>query len=161
MITNIDLQLPPAIVQKAPEWYYTQRVYKAVEFAETGFEPNKWIRTKVKNGSTAFGPVQVTGTLMGDYYKRYNGIFLPDEKTYILKFLDQATKFRSHKTDRVYGYGGTGYLNTPKDKAMYERVVQRIIKHKLDQNNKNLDSFLKAWRGKSDLAYNNKVKSKL
>ena len=39
-------------------------IYNAYKFAETGSFSNPWIRTVAENtpgGSTAFGPVQITG----------------------------------------------------------------------------------------------------
>ena len=51
--------------------YDLEDIYKAISFAETGGEKNPWIRTnsipKSGKGSTAYGPVQITGSLLDDY----------------------------------------------------------------------------------------------
>ena len=51
--------------------YNEDDIYNAFKFAETGSFDNPWIRTVAEDtpgGSTAFGPVQITGGLLDNFY---------------------------------------------------------------------------------------------
>ena len=53
-------------------------IYNALAYAETGSFDDSWIRTVAENtpgGSTAFGPVQITGGLLTDYFNNESDIY--------------------------------------------------------------------------------------
>ena len=147
--------------------------YNAICYAETGGEANPWIRTKVtpvKEGdkwvgsSTAFGPVQMTGTLVRDFYTRYPEHFKPMQE-FIVKFLNQTDLFCKYGMNQgatgynpAFDYGGTGVGFTDKDKLMYKAVAQRImLLHKVEEalyykNNEKALFYarVKRWCGKTE-----------
>ncbi|EGJ3141394.1 hypothetical protein IGV50_004418 [Salmonella enterica subsp. enterica serovar Newport] len=136
-------------------------LYEGVKEAETGNEPNPWIRTKSPESgvSTAWGPAQLTGTLAEDYLKNHPEIFTPEELDYLDRFVIQADKFKkAAKNDPKYGYGGTGDLTSEEDKKLYEQVNAKMMDHKYKSTN-SLNKAVIGWRGKADDAkYFEKVK---
>ena len=70
------------------------KLYRAIEKAETGSFKDKWIRTTYapKDGSSAYGPVQITKHLVEDVAKRYPA-FQNKHKKYIDKFIKQGDLF--------------------------------------------------------------------
>ncbi|EMD5616196.1 hypothetical protein VRM59_004477 [Salmonella enterica] len=136
-------------------------LYEGVKEAETGNEPNPWIRTKAPESgvSTAWGPAQLTGTLAEDYLKNHPEIFTPEELDYLDRFVIQADKFKkAAKNDPKYGYGGTGDLTSEEDKKLYEQVNAKMMDHKYKSTN-SLNKAVIGWRGKEDDAkYFDKVK---
>ena len=148
-------------------------LYSALSYAETGAYNDPWIRTKVQgSGSSAYGPVQMTGgqgSMMMNVYDdpdlaKKIGI-TDDEIAYMQRYIEQADQFLQPVSDEfgsTYGYGGSGTLNTDEDKAMYENVSKKIMKYELDRVGGNVDKFIKNWRGDStDSKYIQKVKSNL
>lgn len=147
--------------------------YNAICYAETGGESNPWIRTRVtpvKEGdkwigsSTAFGPVQMTGTLVRDFYTRYPEHFKPMQE-FIVKFLNQADLFCKYGMNHesagyhpAFDYGGTGVGFTDKDKLMYKAVAQRVmLLHRIEEalyykNNEKALFYarVRRWCGKTE-----------
>ncbi|EHT3579226.1 hypothetical protein KXY27_004545 [Salmonella enterica] len=137
-------------------------LYEGVKEAETGNEPNPWIRTKAPESgvSTAWGPAQLTGTLADDYRKNHPEIFTKDELDYLDRFVIQANKFKNaDKNDPKYGYGGEGDLTSEEDKKLYEQVNAKMMDHKYKSTN-SLNKAVIGWRGNSsDKKYFERVKS--
>lgn len=155
----------PAVRSPTPP----ELLYVALAYAETGGERNPFIRTRVQvpGGSTAYGPVQITGTLGADFLERYRGLFDREETWYLERFLRQADLFRkygnaSHEYgyNRRYDYGGSGHLDTAYDKWLYRRVALKMIEV-LYREQGSLDAFIRRWRGTEDPAYRKKVLSRL
>ena len=137
---------------------FANETYNRLSNAETGAEKDKWIRTRVapEKGSTAYGPTQITGSLMKGAVK--NGYYDndPELKKWIEnKFIPHAnllSKYgkRPNKEgyDPKYDYGGGGDFND-EDKVMYERMAKHLIKEEKSRN-PDID-FPSYWAtGKSD-----------
>lgn len=150
---------PAAVPAPAQPPSTALRLYQALQYAETGGEKNPFIRTRVapKSGSTAYGPVQLTGKLAKDYLARKPELFDEDEKEFGQRFVEQADKFakfgknpNAKGYDARYDYGGTGELaDTPEDRALYERFAMKLIEAKWQESKGNLPKFIQAWRGVS------------
>ncbi len=152
----------------------------ALKTAETGGESNSNIRTKISDapgGSTAYGSHQLTATLAKDMVTRHGRLFSPKEKSYVDKFLAQGKKFAMYGNspdkegyDKRYDYGGEGDLTSKEDKAMYDKVIPKILqglsmdlKRKLGRE-PNQQEIAEAWRGVSadqDPVYFNKLSESL
>ena len=125
-------------------------IYNAYQFAETGSFNNPWIRTVAENtpgGSTAYGPVQITGGLIDDFYNNERSIF--DDNSDIAQTLrGQAALFSHFGND----YKGEGIGLTDIQKVQYKDFAQDMM---MDMWNKNknkenpVQSFIEAWRGKT------------
>ena len=143
----------------------SDQLYEAIKGAEhQGFlgkkEYSPWIRTKAKGtGSSAFGPVQLTGgkgSMMSNVASGYAKIgATPEEKDWIKNtYLPQASNFLKYGgSDMVpgmerYDYGGTGDFSD-KDKLMYENISKKLIQSELDRAGGDTDKFIQSWRGKS------------
>lgn len=157
-------------------------LYKAITEAEhqgflgtEGYDP--WIRTKhaPKGGSSAFGPVQLTGgkgSMMANVAGGYSDIgATPEELEWIKgRYLPQASKFLHYGKepekegyDPKYDYGGMGDF-TEDDKSMYENVAKKMMKSEYDRVGQDMDKFIESWRGKSygdDHEYFDLIKSKV
>jgi hypothetical protein len=134
------------------------KVYRALSKAETGGEKNPWIRTREipEDGSSAWGPVQMTRTLVKDYLKRMPDEFDVNQTAFGKNLISQADKFLEFGNepnkpgyDPIYEYGGTGHLTRDNDKVLYENLAKRIIELKLQDSGGDMSSFLKDWRGSS------------
>ena len=163
-------------------------IYKAFAKAETGSYDDPWIRTK-GYGSSAYGPVQLTGGGGSDKAIRENkqsmmwnvyhdpkmaekmGITEKD-RIYISRFLEQADEFLAPVSDEdlsTYGYGGSGVLRTKEDKDMYETIAKKLFKYEYEVTSKgNIDEFLrrmrgptKHFRGGKDVGHTTKFKGRL
>tara|TARA_R110001583_G_scaffold2828_10_gene19650 strand:- start:3784 stop:4374 length:591 start_codon:yes stop_codon:yes gene_type:complete len=110
------------------------RFCDALQQAETGGEKQKFIRTKhaPKSGSSAFGPMQITGTTLQDMAKRHPENF-PDQK-YTQSLIDQSKLFLKYGKEKdkpgydpKYDYGGAGdpALHDPKK---YRQVGMGVVK---------------------------------
>ena len=125
-----------------------------------GYDP--WIRTKhqPKGGSTAFGPVQMTGgkgSMMANVAGGYTDVGAsPEELDWIKqRFLPQAQNFIDYGGEDMeegmehYDYGGRGDFGA-QDKIMYEKVAKKIMEHEFMRTggDRNIDKFIEAWRGK-------------
>jgi len=150
-----------------------QNLFSAVANAETGAFKDPFIRTvanKVPGGSSAYGPLQVTGTLASDYLNRFRNLFDHNEVDYLKKFTNQAGLFLRHGNMKgklpdynpAFDYGGSGILNSPQDKSMYTNVFNKVLGHSYtNRAGGNLNNFLDMWRGKLEPSYNNKVMQQL
>ena len=85
--------------------YDIDNIYNAIAYAETGSFSNPWIRTTAsKTGSSAYGPVQMTGSLLDENLPRYDASdpyvggksmikFSPEEELFLDKYGNQASDF--------------------------------------------------------------------
>lgn len=93
--------------------YDIEEIYKAISFAETGGEKNPWIRTKAipkdGKGSTAYGPVQITGSLLDDYYNH------PSKRSIYDAHSNVADKLREQAN--LFNY----YGNEPETKPLHPK----------------------------------------
>ena len=151
-------------------------LYNAIAYAETGssiHRKNPWIRTtKVGSGSSAYGPVQMTGTLVDENLPRYKDTgesmikFTEEEEKFLEVFGDQASDFLffgnegderraqvNPKTKSRYStdfeYAGKGYSWDDNDRRMYKNVAKKLMKYKFDKlgnNHDQLHDFIKDWR---------------
>lgn len=171
-LSQTSVPAPVSVPAERPADSPAQRLYAALAVAETGGEKDPFIRTKVapKAGSTAYGPVQITGTLVRDYVKRRPGLFDEDELEYAKRMIDQSDKFakfgrnpQAKGYDARFDYGGAGELGqTPEDRDMYARVATKLIDAKWRESGGNLQQFIKAWRGvpaQQDPGYFKKVQA--
>ena len=148
-------------------------LYSALSYAETGAYNDPWIRTKVQgSGSSAYGPVQMTGgqgSMMMNVYDdpdlaKKIGI-TDDEIGYMQRYIEQADQFLQPVSDEpgsTYGYGGSGDLTSPEDKSNYESIAKKFIKYELGRVGGDVDKFIKNWRGDdADTDYFNKFYSQI
>ena len=115
----------------------TDKLYSSFVDAETGHlqGDKKFIRTEARNtkgGSSAYGPAQITGTLVRDMLNK--GIIPDDLKDYSSRFLDQSDLFLKYGNEKglkgydpKYDYGGSGHLTTPQDQEDYGKLAKVII----------------------------------
>jgi uncharacterized membrane protein (UPF0127 family) len=133
------------------------QLYRAVASAETGGEPDPWIRTKYREapgGSTAYGPVQLTRTTAEGYQTKYPQFFTAPQLAYLEKYKQQGKQFAYHGNmegkvpdfNAQYDYGGTGSLTNAADKTMYGEVAQRMLAHH-QQTTPNTLKAVERWRG--------------
>ena len=145
------------------------KLYDAIMGAEhqgyldkEGYSP--WIRTghAPEGGSSAFGPLQLTGgkgSMMANVAGGYSDIGASDEEMEWIKskYLPQAEKFLHYGKEPLkegyhtrYEYGGAGDF-TDKDKGLYESVAKKLIASELKRagGEKNIDKFISSWRDKS------------
>jgi len=133
------------------------KLYEGLTSAETGGEKDPFIRTKVSNapgGSSAYGPVQITGTLARDMVARYANEFTREEKDYLDKFINQAQVFLAYGNEPtregykpIYDYGGVGDLTSVKDKRLYRQVAKKMISIQLQEVGDDTNAFIRRWRG--------------
>lgn len=135
--------------------FTNDELFEAIALAETGGESDPFIRTRVapKGGSTAYGPVQITGTLARDYLDRKKDLFSPEEKDYLKRFLDQAGKFSTFGLEPEkegyntrYDYGGEGVLRTEEDKATYKSVAEKMLGDIYSSNGSDIEKTIRDWR---------------
>lgn len=132
-----------------------QDLYDMIAKAETGGETNPFIRTRVAppEGSSAYGPAQITKTLAEDFLKRNPDLFSKEEKTYLKRFIAQGVKFlRYGKEPNKKGYeprfdyGGEGELTSEEDKELYNKVARKMISYTYTKNNEDIEATLREWR---------------
>ena len=141
--------------------YTEDEIYDAFKFAETGSFNNPWIRTvarKTPGGSTAFGPVQITGSLL-DLYKNNRPEIWSKHLDIGPTLLQQAGWFSKYGNEpdlsgykNIWDYGGTGFGLSDKEKGSYKDLAQDMMKDiwKEKKNKKNsVEEFIQSWRGKS------------
>jgi len=145
-------------------------LFEAISYAETGSEPDPYIRTRYapKQGSSAYGPVQLTGSTVKDFYSRYPDKF-KDVAPYVNEFTSQADTFLKYgKSPKKkgyspdYDYGGKGTLYGKKDE--YRKMAETVMQLMLNEQGNALDKFVVRWRGvpeNQDPNYFKKVRSKL
>jgi len=139
--------------------YTSAQLYEALAVAETGGEADAFVRTRVNasmGGSTAYGPVQMTGTLVRDFLRNHTDLFDAVELEYIQRFLQQSALFARHGNmrgklddyDARYDYGGPGCLaESGQDRRLYRLVAERIIGYCYGVAEFDLDRFIRRWRG--------------
>jgi len=155
----------PAEEEKKPEpppiWTdpMHERLYNAFSTAETGSFENPWMRTVGKN-STAYGPTQVTHTLIQDMMTRRPKLFAGNEE-YVKKFIEQGEKMKTQymdSKDPVYGRGGSGVLGGEEYHEGYKRMCNSLfcgLRADLEHNKKlkpgefNVDVLTQRWRGQT------------
>ena len=133
--TQVHFSMPkpgvpaPTLTQVGPA---TAKLYDAVRIPETGVCKNPWIKN---SKSTAFGPVQMTSLLAGDYAKRFPKMFNPAEQKYLQSYV---TAQGSQQPDYTA-------------QTMYRRVAEKIMWHMLTTRaGGDLNKFIKLWRGVSE-----------
>lgn len=135
-------------------------LYEKVAEAETGGEKDPFIRTRVapKSGSTAYGPVQVTGKLVRGHLMPGNvSRFTPEEQAFLKRMDSQAQKFASFGKeptkpgyDPRFDYGGAGDLvKTDADKATYHQVAKKMLAYEVEQAKGDPVRAVERWRGKT------------
>ena len=140
--------------------YDVNDIYDAFSFAETGSFDNPWIRTTAREtpgGSTAYGPVQVTGGLLTDYLNNEPDVYNSNKEIGDL-LREQASLFSFHGNEPekqrgyspIWDYGGTGMNLTDIQKGQYKDFSQDMMLDMWDKNkNKDnaINSFIQSWRG--------------
>lgn len=139
------------------------RLYRGIATAETGpitaqhplNDPSRFIRTRYSGGgsSSAFGPVQITGTLADDYAHRFPSQFA-GQQAYLQKFHDQAHQFmrygRAPNTPGYaprYDYGGAGDLGG--NPEGYQHLATALMAKMWEQAGHDPNRFVQRWRGVS------------
>lgn len=132
------------------------RMYAAIQHAETGSYHNPYIRTVAKNtpgGSTAFGPVQITDTLAKDYVNKLS----PESQQFYHQVLApryQAMRESGNNKGKVpnynpdFDYGGTAQFDPSQNAQDYEQFAKELMSH-VAQKAPDEQSFIQAWRGKA------------
>ena len=127
------------LAQVSQDMNETDRLYAAFKNAETrGLEgEDAFIRTNANlapGGSSAYGPVQITGTLVQDMMDR--GVIPDDLKDYSNRFLDQSKLFLKYGNEKDlegydprYDYGGSGDLTSEQDQKDYAKLAKVLIAH--------------------------------
>lgn len=161
----LALSLPSNPVPERPP---EQVLYEALAKVETGGQANPFIRTKVRTeaGSSAYGPVQITGTLAADLLARFPGRFNAEQRWYLERFGWQAERFLKYggRPDlpgyqKRFDYGGTGVLDTEYDRWLYRQVALIFIKILYEEQG-SLEQFAYRWRGaRSDSYYKKLVRA--
>lgn len=142
-----------------------EALYNGFKNAETGGLKDPWIRTMARDKSgagesSAFGPSQITGTLVKDMLKRYPEQFTDKEKEYMNLMIDQAKLMLANPDDSTYGYGRKGVLGDTKAfRDTYEDVAKKFIKILYEEQGEDYNKLIRRWRGLDDQAYSNKVVS--
>ena len=135
-------------------------IYDALAFAETGSFNNPWIRTTAREtpgGSTAYGPVQITGGLLTNYADNEPDVYNSNKGIADL-LREQASLFSFHGNEPekqrgyspIWDYGGTGMNLTDIQKGQYKTLAQDMMLDMWDKNkNKDdsINSFIQSWRG--------------
>lgn len=160
------------------------KFYNALSHAETGSFDNPWIRTvarpsRSEKGSTAWGPLQITATLVKDFKNRFPDLFTSEVADYAARYLEQAKLFNHYgyalneqpraDHDPIYDYGGTGTLaQLAQDRENYKKMGKALLDKIIEQCTVNgvvdKDEVIKRWRGVSeerDPEYYDKVRSLL
>ena len=196
--TSYEVPEKPARIEKT---FDVGGIRDAIRHVETGSyrkedDPRSdFIRTvdEVEKGSSAFGPDQVTKTLIEDYFTRskYEGRFEGQEE-FVRKFINarkrsllhgggwdkkQAKKYEGNKEllgdekyQKHYDYGGHGEVEGMSQEDFrayrdnYDEMVNTLMNITAEETDydpsthRNIDAFIKRWRGKDDLGYSRKIK---
>ena len=127
------------LVETRKNMSQVDKLYEAFQNAETGHleGDDKFIRTEAnltKGGSSAYGPTQMTGTLVRDMLDR--GVIPDHLKDYANRFLDQSDLFLKYGNEKglkgyapKYDYGGSGHLTSPEDQENYKDLSKVLIAH--------------------------------
>jgi len=140
-----------------------ENVYEAINQAEmTGYKPkDQWIRTKSAppEGSTAFGPVQITRNLYRGYRDNHKDLFTKEELVFLDKLIKQGDDFNHSGKNKgkvsdykaVDDYGGEGTLiKTDEDKKLYKDIALKMIQQHLDDSGGDWENAIRKWRYGAD-----------
>lgn len=139
----------------------------ALQGAETPRDvfPDPWIRTThaPAGGSTAFGPLQITGTLAKDFMTNpaKKDWINPTNRSFLTNFVAQAKqfgKFGRNPTAKGYSprydYGGIGDLTNATDRASYTSMGHDMVRYQMNDALKRggnpVTEFLKNWHSRSE-----------
>jgi len=137
-------------------------IYEGFAKAETGgVKGSKYVRTSEipAEGSTAYGPVQITLRLAKDYKDNHASKFTADQLDYLDRFLAQAAKFNTYGNnpayntdtttlpgyDKKYDYGGAGDLTSAADQKLYEEVAKVMLTDVVANNPNDLQGMANEW----------------
>ena len=139
---------------KKPEVDVIEQAYQNFKRAEVG-DLEGFIRTNhaPKEGSSAYGPVQMTRDLVEDMVNNKH-ITVPDDlKDYTKRFIQQGNNFLKYGKEpnkpgyhKRYEYGEAGDLTSEQDKKDYKRLAKLIIKYHYDLVGGDTDKLINAWR---------------
>jgi hypothetical protein len=174
------LELPSEVVLEAADgvdkWRVDGTIPKAlfaINNAEMGGVDNLPISHMVrtshapKGGSTAYGPYQMTTSLVKLYRNNKRDLFNADEIDYINRFIDQGNKFNLYGNnphydvdttelegyDSKYDYGGRGDLTDPEDMRLYQSVASKIFEDHLASTGGNVEEAIAKWRDSDRATY--------
>ena len=128
------------LVETRKNMSQVDKLYEAFQNAETGHleGDDKFRRTEdstAAGGSSAYGPAQMTGTLVRDMLDR--GVVPDHLKDYANRFLDQSDLFLKYGNekglkgyDSKYDYSGSGHLTSPEDQKSYEELAKAILSYR-------------------------------
>jgi len=150
----LDTVLPQAEASDEPEFdleFETEldleadKLYTAIFMAEhrsIDHRRNPFIRTEASEtprGSSAYGPLQITKGMMETTSKKVD--LTSEERDYVNRFLEQGRKFLKYGNnegmkgyEERYDYGGSGDLDSPEDRALYESVAKKLIRYYIDEH---------------------------
>ena len=107
-------------------------------------------------GSSAYGPLQITKTLMVLAKPRLIESLSEEEADYVNRFIEQADKFLKYGREpdkegyhERYDYGGQGDLTSTKYRELYRSVGKKLIELVYNDAGKDLDKFIQQWRFES------------
>lgn len=159
-----SVQARPVQHAQSDEDKQVLKMYRALGGAETGHLKNRFIRTQAAESgvSTAYGPLQVTGTLAKDARTKYSHLYSENELKYLDRFIDQSEQMKHAPKGSEYDYGGAGHLgNTKEDRKMYADVFQKLLKQMYREKG-SWSKVAHAWRGNDkDKSYFAKVAAHL
>lgn len=121
--------------------------------AETGkvtkeedlIDPKRFIRNRVSQFSTAYGPFQITKSLVVLALSKVEGP--RDVKSWAREvFVPHGNKMLEAKpSDGVYGLGKAGTLTGGEDREMYLKMASWLLKHTLEVND-TITGAIGEWR---------------
>jgi hypothetical protein len=132
------------------------RAWLALSEAETGSYKDPFIRTtarKTPGGSTAFGPVQLTGSTAEDYANR--GVLSPESQEFYRNTLaPMYENFRKYGNEpnltpdqALYDYGGTGGFDPNTQSDGYNTLTKEIMQDMMKRSGGDMQKFIQLWRG--------------
>lgn len=146
---------PAATPKKEENNGYSEEYYRLAN-AETGGEKDPWIRTRIapKEGSTAYGPIQITKRRVEDALNR--GLIQDPEVAQWARdrFIPHADTMLKHGRmkgkipdyDPRFDYGGPGDFNDT-DKLMYSRLGEMMIEDVKKRVGNDPAAIMKDWHG--------------
>lgn len=119
------------------------------EFRDGTPHEKRWIRTRHRppQGSSAFGPVQITRTKAVDYADRK--LISKDSKETVRQMTpmwDKMLKLGATPHAGEYDYGKSGNFS-PEQREAYIRMAKDLIKADLKRADGDIEKMLELWRG--------------
>jgi len=154
--TNYDVRgLQKMLQENEGRTRNVDNLYESIYAAEfRGVDRKRpFIRTRYapKDGSSAYGPLQITMSLMRDARNQMN--LSDSESKYVDRFIEQGRKFLEFGREpdkpgyqKRYDYGGEGDLTSANDKRMYQRVGKKLVAVIWDEADGDWKRFVKHWR---------------